>query len=282
MGSLFRISVYAASESAAKTATNAAFARVETLNQICSDYLPESELTRLSRNGGMIVSADLFDVIQRSQHISQITGGAFDITVGHLTNLWRRSKRKGTLPTIEQLTEAKSLTDWECIKLDAKSQRITLTKSRMQLDLGGIAKGYAADAALKVLAAHGITSAAVAASGDFAIGDAPPGEQGWEISLRTFEAPEATDQLFKGISKEHVHSMAIRRGAPRFMLHDLRKLVATTGEKLQISSAVLRRILNHTPPRSDVLHSHYVELGNADVKPALEAIQNELCRLMRE
>jgi integrase len=103
-----------------------------------------------------------------------------------------------------------------------------------------------------------------------------------EILRRRCVGLEATDQLFKGISKEHVHSMAIRRGAPRFMLHDLRKLVATTGEKLQISSAVLRRILNHTPPRSDVLHSHYVELGNADVKPALEAIQNELCRLMRE
>lgn len=101
-----------------------------------------------------------------------------------------------------------------------------------------------------------------------------------EILRRRCKGLEPSDQLFKGMSKEHVHNMAIRRGAPRFMLHDLRKLAATTGEKLQISSAVLRRILNHTPPKSDVLHSHYIQLSNPDIKPALEAIQQELCRLM--
>lgn len=101
-----------------------------------------------------------------------------------------------------------------------------------------------------------------------------------EILQRRCKGLAGAQKLFGGMSKEHVHNMAMRRGAPRFMLHDLRKLVATTGEKLRISDAVLRRILNHTPPKSDVLHSHYVQLGASDVKPSLDAIQHELCRLM--
>ncbi len=101
-----------------------------------------------------------------------------------------------------------------------------------------------------------------------------------EILQRRCNGLSGTDKLFGGMSKEHVHNMAIRRGAPRFMLHDLRKLVATTGEKLRFSDAVMRRILNHTPPKSDVLHSHYVQLGCTDVSSALEAIQIELSRLM--
>ena len=88
------------------------------------------------------------------------------------------------------------------------------------------------------------------------------------------------DKLFKGVSKEHVYSMAIRQGAPRFMLHDLRKLLATTGERLKVGDAILRRILNHTAPKLDVLHKHYVSLSAEDVRTALMMIQSELANLL--
>jgi len=91
-------------------------------------------------------------------------------------------------------------------------------------------------------------------------------------------APE--DQIFKGVSAEHLWSMAMRVGAPRFMLHDLRKMFATVGQKLGVSDAVLRRILNHTAPKTDVLNRHYVGLTDKDVMNALVTIQNELNRLM--
>ena len=88
------------------------------------------------------------------------------------------------------------------------------------------------------------------------------------------------DQMFKGVSAEHIHSMAMRLGAPRFMLHDLRKLVATVGEKLGLGDAVLRRILNHTAPKTDVLHRHYVGLNDGDVA-GLVQVQEALLGLMR-
>ena len=195
MGTLFRITCYADSQSQAQGAADAAFQRVQALNAICSDYLPDSELIRLCRAGEMVASTDLFRVIQRSQELAKATNGAFDITVGHYANLWRRAKRKGTLPSEDQLAKARELTGWQLVQLNARTQRIKLAKPGMQLDLGGIAKGYAADAALQVLKAKGIARAVVAASGDLAIGDAPPDSPGWEVKLRTFEAPEATDKL---------------------------------------------------------------------------------------
>lgn len=91
-------------------------------------------------------------------------------------------------------------------------------------------------------------------------------------------APE--DLLFKGVSAEHVSEMAQRQGAPRFMLRALRKMVATVGQKLAISDAVLRRILNHIAPKTDVLNRHHVGLTNRDVETGLMAIQRELDRLM--
>jgi len=79
---------------------------------------------------------------------------------------------------------------------------------------------------------------------------------------------------------EHLFNMAMRVGSPRFMLHDLRKMMATVGEKLGVGDAVLRRILNHTAPKTDVLHRHYVGLNEADVSGAMVRIQDALVELM--
>jgi integrase len=88
------------------------------------------------------------------------------------------------------------------------------------------------------------------------------------------------DELFSGISAEHVAEMAQRAGSTRFMLHDLRKLLATVGEKQGHSDTVLRRILNHRAKRSDTLHRHYVSLNAKDVAIALTSIQDGLFALM--
>jgi thiamine biosynthesis lipoprotein len=193
MGSVMKIDLYAADEAIASKAADAAFARVEALNQVCSDYIPDSELIRLCRAREMPVSDDLLNVITRGLDIAQRTSGAFDITCGHYTNLWRRAKRKGVLPDAAQLAKARALTGWSMVQV--KDHCVELAKDGMQLDLGGIAKGFAADTALAVLKQRGLTRAVVAASGDLAIGDAPPGKAGWEVKLRTFESAEATDKL---------------------------------------------------------------------------------------
>ena len=101
-----------------------------------------------------------------------------------------------------------------------------------------------------------------------------------EILTRRCAGLPPSDELFSGISAEHVAEMAQRAGSKRFMLHDLRKLLATVGEKQGHSDTVLRRILNHRSKRSDTLHRHYVSLTAKDVAIALTSIQDGLFALM--
>jgi thiamine biosynthesis lipoprotein len=95
------------------------------------------------------------------------------------------------LPTQEQLTHARESVGWHKFKLDPRNKTVTLTVPNMQLDLGGIAKGYAADKALGALKDHGITRALVAASGDIAAGDPPPACRGWRVGIGDPDAKES-------------------------------------------------------------------------------------------
>jgi FAD:protein FMN transferase len=194
MGTLFRVTLMADDATKAGVAAQAAFRTVDNLDAALSDYRPESELIRLCQSGDMRVSTDLIAVLQASNRIAATVDGSFDVTCGHLTQLWRRSRRRSALPTSDQLQKAKDLTNWRWIEIDAAAHLVRLAQPGMQLDLGGIAKGYAADAALRVLRDLGYPIAVIAASGDLAIGDSPPHSAGWPIKLRTFEQAEAQDR----------------------------------------------------------------------------------------
>ena len=186
MWTLWHITLYASDEATARAAVRAAFARVAKLDEMMTDYVPDSELVLLSYsppNVPVKVSDDLFDVIQNAQAIARQTDGAFDMTVGPLVQLWRRAKRQQALPPADRLAEAWTRVGWQKLQLDPRNKTVTLLAPNMRLDLGGIAKGYAADAALRVLREKGLTRALVAASGDLAIGDPPPGKRGWRVGI---------------------------------------------------------------------------------------------------
>jgi thiamine biosynthesis lipoprotein len=199
MGTRFKILVYAPDEASAQRGARAAFARVSELNGIMSDYLETSELMRLCRKAGgepVTVSEDLFTVLSRAQEVSRRSEGAFDVTIGPVVRMWRRARFRRTLPTEEQRAEALALVGFEKMKLDPEKKTVQLTKEGMKLDLGGIAKGYAADQALLVLKKQGLTRALVAAGGDIAVSDAPPGEPGWKVGIAPLEDPDSEPKRF--------------------------------------------------------------------------------------
>lgn len=175
MGTIVRVTVYSRDETLANDAARAAYARASELNAILSDYEPESELNRLCRNSGpgtaTRVSAELFDVLERSQRLAKASDGAFDVTVGPVTKLWRKARRSKSLPDEEDLAAARMLVGWENVVLDVEARSVELKKPGMQLDLGGIAKGYVADAMLAVLREKGCPMSMIDAGGDLAIGD---------------------------------------------------------------------------------------------------------------
>ena len=185
MGTLVKITVYSVGEEEARRAFRAGFDRIRELDERLSDYKPDSELNRLTVAAvrtPTAVSADLFAVLTAAQELSVATEGAFDVTLGPVIRLWRDGRRRQRFPDAAALADASKRTGYRKLHVDERG-RVSLDEAEMALDLGGIAKGYAAGEALAAIGRQGVRSAMVALSGDLAFSDAPPGARGWRIAL---------------------------------------------------------------------------------------------------
>jgi FAD:protein FMN transferase len=186
MGTLAKITLYTNDEASATKAFRAAFDRISDLDQILSDYKPDSELNQLTTKAvgqSVRVSKDLLVVLAASQELADATTGAFDVTQGPVVRLWREARAAGRLPGQTALREAEDRSGFRKLHVDVGQQTVRLDRPDMALDVGAIGKGYAASEAIAMLRGLGIRSALVAVSGDLAFSDAPPGQRGWRIDI---------------------------------------------------------------------------------------------------
>jgi FAD:protein FMN transferase len=198
MGVQSRVILYAIDQNEAEGAANEAFARIAYLDSILSDYRPDSELMRLSAQAGgqpVQVSEELFEVLATAQQVAFETGGAFDVTAGPISQLWREWRRSGRAIDSAEIERAMALVGWRHLRLDAEASTVQLTLPAMRLDLGGIAKGYAVGSSLRRLRELGFSRSMVALAGDIAVGDPPPSTTGWRIALPGDDKAAATPLL---------------------------------------------------------------------------------------
>lgn len=187
MGMKYQLVVYAPDESTVTRGLQAAEACVRHLDLVMSDYNTESELSQLCENSGpgrpVALSPALYEVLEHSLELSRETEGAFDITIGPVIQLWRTARRSKQLPMPESLANARERVGWRSIQLDPLTRSAELSRDDIQLDLGGIAAGYACDEVLKVLRSQGLPRALIDASGDVVVGDPPPDREGWKVTV---------------------------------------------------------------------------------------------------
>lgn len=187
MGTTFTLLIDHDNIDEAKKGALRAFKEAHRLNLVFSDYESESELSKLSNKSGSEkfhpVSFELMSVLAASQKLSKETNGYFDITIGPYSRLWRIARFRKSLPSNEKLSFAKNQVDYNNLVLDLENSRAKLTQHGMILDLGGIAKGYAADHMLKILKSNKLNRVLIDAGGDLLIGDAPIGKKGWKIEI---------------------------------------------------------------------------------------------------
>ncbi len=186
MGMQVRIVLYSGTRDKARQAARAAFVEIARLDRIFSDYRNDSELSHFVSRAGeapVSVSPELYEVLDRGQRLASQTGGAFDITAGTLTQLWRGAIRYERMPNEAELRSAMRTSGTGKLRLDDIAQTAQITSAGLRLDLGGIAKGYVIDQALRILRAHDVTKALVEAGGDIVVGAAPPGEVGWRLTI---------------------------------------------------------------------------------------------------
>jgi thiamine biosynthesis lipoprotein len=200
MGTQVHIVAYASSETAWQQAADAAFRRFAELDARFSDYRSDSELMQLCASAPheqpVSVSEELFDVLRIAARISEASEGAFDVTVGNVTRLWRRARRQHTAPSKDLLEAALATVDYKQIRLFEANHAVQLTRKGVRIDLGGIAKGFACDKALQELQRQGITRALIHAGGDMVLGEPPPDADGWPIAVAGLRRDDPPVEFF--------------------------------------------------------------------------------------
>ena len=261
MGTTFRVVLYAGGAGQAERASRAAFDRVADLDRRLSDYREDSELMRASREAVRTpapVGPDVFRLLSIAQGLATRTHGAFDVTAGALTRLWRRARRQGALPDPAELEAARRTSGYRLMSLGAHDRAIRLARDGVRIDVGGIAKGYAADQALAAIRATGVSRAMVVAGGDMALGDPPPGSCGWRVAIAPLDpggaAPPPLELAHAGVSTSgdaeqwlevggvrYSHILDPRTGRPltRHMAVTVVAPDATTSDMLATAVAVL-------------------------------------------
>ena len=142
-------------------------------------------------------------------------GGAFDVTVAPVVRLWRRARRERKLPDPELLARALALVGSDAMRLDPEKRTVELRKPGMKLDVGGIAKGYAAGEAIATLKRHGIARALVAAAGDIVVSGAPPDADGWTVAIAPLESPPAEPSVYLSLKDAAISTSGRRRAVRR-------------------------------------------------------------------
>ena len=198
MGSPFNIVIYSLDSANAAKASVKIFSLIDTLNEIYSDYLPNSELNRLCTKAGtgkwMKVSEPLFSILQKSYRASEVSSGSFDITVSPVVRLWRTARRLKRIPDRDSLQAAMKVVGYKYIEIDSAHKKIRLQKRGMQLDLGGIGQGEMAQRAYNRLKELGFPYSLIDVSGDVVAGSVPPEINGWKIAVNLPESEELMNQ----------------------------------------------------------------------------------------
>jgi len=206
MGTGFSLKAVADTEDKAQRAVIKGVEEVQRLERMISSHLPNSETTLINHNAGLQpvkVSDELFGLIVRSKKISELTGGAFDISFAPLHHVWKFTGQTGQMPHPDTVSQYKSLVNWQAIQTNEADKKVFLTQKGMAIGFGSIGKGLAANKAKMVMMDEGASSGFVNASGDILFWGKPANSETWTVGI--------THPIQKNhyLGWLHVHNMAV-------------------------------------------------------------------------
>jgi FAD:protein FMN transferase len=208
MGTTFSIILYGDEREAMEAAVAAAFDEARRLDELLSNYRPDSEWNSVNREAArdpVHVSAELFAILSDCERFSRLTEGAFDITVGPLKKAWGFYRGNGRIPEPEELAAASRKVGYRHVHLDPANLTVEFALEGMEIDPGGIGKGYAVDRMVDILREWGFDTALVAGSGSslYGLGSPPSETQGWRADVRHPEHSRKT------LAHRHLRNLAL-------------------------------------------------------------------------
>jgi len=236
MGSTYTVAAYGEHRGILASAVRAAFDEARRIDGFLSNYRPDSELSRLNReaaSGPVALSPEMADLLSRSLAYSRRSEGAFDISVGALMKVWGFYKGSGRLPSRIAIALAKRKVGYRQVELDRAAGTVRYRRAGLELDPGGIGKGYAVDRMAAILRGAKVQRAFISAAGSsmYAIGTPPAEPRGWYVRIRDPRAAERTaaelylhdeslstsgayEKFFEAGGRTYSHIMDPRTGMP--------------------------------------------------------------------
>ena len=236
MGSTYSVALYGYYRGQMEAAADAAFDEVRRLDELLSNYRSASQWSEVNRDAArqpVKVSPELFELLSACVRYSRESDGAFDITVGPLMKVWGFYKGTGHLPHKPEISAALAKVGYRHILLDPAARSVRFLRPGMELDPGGIGKGYAVDRMVEVLRQNGVRTALVAGSGSSIYGmGAPPDEpRGWPVKIKdpwdsrrtlaevwlkdaSMSTSGSYEKYFRAEGKVYAHIMDPRTGYP--------------------------------------------------------------------
>ncbi|MBS1815792.1 MAG: FAD:protein FMN transferase [Acidobacteria bacterium] len=194
MGTEFEIVLIDQNRALASAMAELAFDEVDRLEELLSNYRETSELSRVNRlagQGPVTVDPEMFAFLSAAEHWSRASDGAFDMSVGPLMRVWGFFQHAGRVPSDAEIAKAKRVVGWKLVKLDVATRTVRFLRDGVELDPGGIGKGFAVDAAVRLLREHGVERALISAGSSTIYGmGSPPGERGWKVIVRSPVLPK--------------------------------------------------------------------------------------------
>jgi len=192
MGTFAEVSIYSNDEKTAGMAIEESLDEMERMDRIMSNYKKDSELSRLNKKAAkspVPCNGELLDVIEQSQYYSELSGGAFDITVSPIVALWGFFREKGHVPPDKEIEKVLPAVSYKNIVVNKsndtkKPAAISFKNTQTQIDLGAIGKGYAVDKALEIIRKYGISNGCINLGGNIYVLGTPPGKNAWKIGVQ--------------------------------------------------------------------------------------------------
>lgn len=268
-----------------ETAARKAIERIREIEKRMSAFLPESDLSLIRESAGKgfrQISGDTFSLLEKAVTFGRLTHGAFDITINPLARLWGINSKENFVPSVAEIQEALALVDYRCVELDRSSTRCRLAKEGQSIDLGGIAKGYAADEAVRILKEGGVKSALVNLGGNIAAVGSRPGGFPWKIGIQNPLAARGEYAACLSVTDRTVvtsgcnEQFFIRDGIRYHHLLDPR-----TGAPAQ-SSLLSVTVIGGCSADADALTTAFFLLGPAESLPLIRKFHVEAVFIMKD
>jgi len=191
MGTSIEVQAFGADDATRRAAIDEAFAAFAEVDRLMSNYRADSELAGVNRDAAqraVTITDPLFAVLDAARRVSAASNGAFDVTVGPLVKLWGFRDKMPHVPAAAELAAVRPLVDYRHVRLDADHRTVQFTHPQLELDLGGIAKGFAVEVAAGVLRRRGLDGFIDAGGNQYLLG-APPGKRQWTVGIKNPIAP---------------------------------------------------------------------------------------------